>query len=308
MPMARELSPDEIGLLIDPELGASLSNTLPPHLPDGPLTAELVRALDERLQDKPPVETAKIVRVPGDDLELRLHEKPGDATILWIHGGGLFIGSAARDDELCSALADEQGVTVAAVDYRLAPEFPYPAALNDCVAAARWLGDHFARLVVVGESAGGGLAACTSLLIRDKGGPPITAQVLHYPMLDDRGETLSARLLAETPVWNRRLNELGWRSYLGANTADPYAAAARAGNLVGLPPTYLDVGELDLFRDEVIAFAAGLAAAGVTVDLHVDAGTVHGFDRVAPDAAISCIAGERRSRFIRGRLASGGSQ
>jgi acetyl esterase/lipase len=308
MSTARELSPDRIGRLIDPELVAGLSTTLPPHLPDGPLTAELVRALDERLRGEPPVETAEVVQVPGGDLDLRLHQKPGDATILWIHGGGLFLGSAARDDELCSALADEQGATVAAVDYRLAPEFPYPAALDDCVAALRWLGDHFARIVVVGESAGGGLAACTSLLVRDQRGPRIAGQVLHYPMLDDRGETRSARLLAETPVWNRRLNELGWRSYLAANTADRYAAAARAEDLAGLPPTYLEVGELDLLRDEVIAFAAALVAAGVTVDLHLDAGTVHGFDRVAPDAAISCIAAKRRSRFIRSRLAEGERQ
>ena len=242
---------------------------------------------------------------PPATTELRLHERPSDAAILWIHGGGLYLGAAVRDDVLCAALADELVVSVAAVDYRLAPEFPYPAALDDCFAALVWLSDRFTRVIVVGESAGGGLAASTSLLARDQGGPAVAAQVLHYPMLDDRAQTPSAQALAGTVVWNGRLNELGWRSYLSGQPPDRYAAAARADDLGALPPTYLDVGELDLFRDEVIAFAARAAATGVTVELHVDPGSVHGFDRVAPEAEISRIAGERRVRFIRRHLAVG---
>ena len=303
-----ELSAEQIGRLLDREISGYLGETLPPLLPDGPITVAMVREIDDRLRDQPPPQTAKIVFIEGpqgDDLGLRVHVAPGDAVILWIHGGGLFLGSADRDDAICQTLAEEQHVSVVAVDYRLAPEHVYPAAVEDCYAALRWAGEQFGRVVVVGESAGGGLAAAVSLLSRDRGGPVAAAQVLHYPMLDDRGESASSRALAATAVWNRRLNELGWRSYLGTQTADQYAAAARADDLTNLPPTYLDVGELDLFRDEVVDFAGRLASASVTVELHVDPGAVHGFDRVAPDASISRIAHERRARFLRRMLGTG---
>jgi acetyl esterase/lipase len=301
-----ELDADQIGRLIDREISLQIGQTLPASLPDGPLSVAEVRAVDDLLQSGQVDETAQIVFIAGPaggDLALRVHDAPGDAAILWIHGGGHFLGAARRDDAVCLALSSQQGVAVIAVDYRLAPEHPYPAAIDDCYVALEWAAEHFGRVVVVGESAGGGLAAGLALLTRDRGGPRVTAQVLHYPMLDDRGETASAHALAETAVWNRRLNELGWRSYLGDRPADQYAAPARAGELGGLPPTYLDVGELDLFRDEVIAFGARLAAACVSVELHVDPGAVHGFDRVAPDAQISRIARERRGRFLARALA-----
>jgi acetyl esterase/lipase len=244
----------------------------------------------------------------GGHLALRRHEREGDGVIVWIHGGGLYLGRADRDDPVCAALAQEHRTNVVAVDYRLSPEHPYPAALEDCYAALTWCGQRYERVIVAGESAGGGLAAALALLTRDRRGPDITAQVLHYPMLDDRGETISARTLADAPVWNRALNELGWQAYLAGQTADRYAAPGRADDLSGLPPTYLEVGALDLFRDEVIAFGTALTAAGVPTELHVDAGTVHGFDRVAPDAAISRAARERRARFVCRYLAADHAQ
>jgi acetyl esterase/lipase len=321
-PQPRELTAEEIGALVDPDLAPHLADTLEANLPAGTLTVDLIRSVDDRLQAEPVPFSARvelIAGLDGDRLALRCHEqgcheqdchergcheREGDSAIVWIHGGGLFLGRADRDDPVCAALAGEHGATVVAVDYRLAPEHPYPAALEDCYAALTWTSQRYERVVVVGESAGGGLAAALTLLARDRRGPSVTAQVLHYPMLDDRGETISARTLACAPVWNRTLNELGWRSYLAGQeaagqTVDAYAAPARAGDLSGLPPTYLEVGALDLFRDEGIAFATALTAAGVPTELHVDAGAVHGFDRVAPDAGISRVARERRARFAR---------
>jgi acetyl esterase/lipase len=307
----------EISALVDPDLLPHLAATLPPNLPAGELTVSMVRRVDDRLraQAEPVALSGRVELIAGPDggrLELRCHDEDGDAAILWIHGGGLFLGRADRDDPVGLALARQQRVTVVAVDYRLAPEHPYPAALEDCYAALTWIGQRFGRVVVVGESAGGGLAAALTLLARDRRGPSVAAQVLVYPMLDDRGETISSRTLAQAPVWNRPLNELGWQAYLAGphpagphlagRAADCYAAPARAEDLGGLPPAYLEVGALDLFRDEDIAYATALTAAGVPTELHVDAGAVHGFDRIAPDAAISRVARERRARFLRRHL------
>lgn len=308
---AAKLSSATIGALVDPDLVPHLAGTLPPNLPAG-LSVSLVRRIDDRLraQAEPVTLSARVELIAGPDggrLELRCHDEDGDAAILWIHGGGLFLGRADRDDPVGLALAQEHRVTVIAVDYRLAPEHPYPAALEDCYAALSWISQRFGRVVVVGESAGGGLAAALTLLARDRlardrRGPSVTAQVLVYPMLDDRGETISSRTLACAPVWNRPLNELGWQAYLAGRAADRYAAPARAEDLGGLPPAYLEVGALDLFRDEDIAYATALTAAGVPTELHVDAGAVHGFDRIAPDATISRVARERRARFLRRHL------
>jgi len=282
------ISADLISALVDPDLAPYLPGTLPPHLPAGTLTVDLVRSVDDQLQSGPVPLSASVELITGPDgsrLALRRHEREGDGVIVWIHGGGLYLGRADRDDLVCAALAEVHRTTVVAVDYRLAPEHPYPAALEDCCAALAWCGQRYERVIVAGESAGGGLAAALTLLARVRGAPDVTAQVLHYPMLDDRGETISARTLADAPVWNRALNELG-----------------------GLPPTYLEVGALDLFRDEVIAFGTALTAAGVPTELHVDAATVHGFDRIAPDAAISQVARERRARFVRRYFAADAAQ
>jgi acetyl esterase/lipase len=152
--------------------------------------------------------------------------------------------------------------------------------------------------VVAGASAGGGLAAALCLAARDSGGPGIAAAHLLYPMLDDRHETVSARELADTAVWNRRLAELAWSAYLADREADAYAAPSRADDLRGFPPTYLEVGELDLFRDEDALFAERLAAAGVPVDFELIPGAVHAFELIAPDAAISRAAVERRDAAL----------
>jgi acetyl esterase/lipase len=283
---------------IDPELVAGLADTLPAHLPDGPLDVAMVRAIDDRLRvDVAPEVPPRVVwldRGDGSRLALRVHGPlHAGACLLWIHGGGMFLGSAHTEDAFCARLAERLGVPVVAVDYRLAPEHPHPAPLQDCYAALAWCAERSGRVVVAGGSAGGGLAAALCLLARDEGGPPIAAAHLYYPMLDDRHGTHP-----DAPVWNRRLDELAWSAYLGGRPADALAAPARATDLRGLPPTYLDTGELDLFRDEDTDFAARLADAGVDVRFELVPGAVHAFELIAPDAAVSRATRERRLRAL----------
>ena len=227
--------------------------------------------------------------------------------IFWMHGGGLVLGFAdgedLRFDEWCTKL-DVVGVSM---DYRLAPEHPYPTPLEDCYEGLRWVIDHAAelginphRVGVGGSSAGGGLAAALCLLARDRGELAISFQVLIYPMLDDRQITISSQW-AE-PVWPPSANSYAWAAYLGekagSSEVDGYAAAARATNLSGLPPAILTVGSLDGFRDEDAEFADRLRGAGVPTELHVYSGAPHGFDALAPDASVSKQMNHDLLRFL----------
>ncbi|WP_312858002.1 alpha/beta hydrolase [Pseudonocardia pini] len=207
------------------------------------------------------------------------------AAVLDVHGGGFVCGEARDGDAVNVALVRALGVTVVSVDYRLAPEHPYPAALDDCEAAFRWLVDQPdidpRRLALHGSSAGAGLCAALALRLRDRGGPAPAFQFLSIPELDDRVETPSARAFVDTPMWTREAAELSWEAYLGAGrrgAADvsPHAAPARATDLTGLPPAYVSVMALDPLRDEGIAYALALQAAGVPVELHLFPGTFHG--------------------------------
>jgi len=217
--------------------------------------------------------------------------------LYWIHGGGYMFGSALTVDPRLNRWVETLDCVVVAVDYRLAPEHPYPTPLEDCYTGLSWthrnaerLGIDPARVVVAGASAGAGLAAAVGLLARDRGGPRSAHQVLIYPMLDDRQITPSSQL-GGTMVWGRSANQLGWRAYLGpqAGTADvpAYAAPARAADLTGLPPAFLATGAADLFRDETIAYASRLLEAGVPAELHVYQGAPHGFDVMVPAADVS---------------------
>ena len=215
--------------------------------------------------------------------------EPGPA-LLWIHGGGYVIGEAAQDDLLCRRFATEVGATVVSVDYRLAPEHPYPAPVEDCYAALAWLAGlpsvDPARVAVGGASAGGGLAATLALLARDRGEIAVAAQLLVYPMIDDR--TVD-RVGLDNPghrLWNQSSNRFGWRAYLGG--ADPEVAVpARRADLAGLPPAWIGVGTLDLFHDEDLAYAERLREAGVPCEVMVVDGAFHGFDGIAPKAEVS---------------------
>jgi acetyl esterase/lipase len=222
-----------------------------------------------------------------------------------VHGGGFVIGDLEQDDPLLADLVGRVGCVAASVDWRRAPEHPFPAAPEDAYDGLVWVATHTAqllvdpaRIVIGGASAGGGLAAALAHMARDRGGPSITHQILVYPMLDDREITASSRSAVHPRLWNVERNRIAWRHYLGelsgSDEVPPYAAPARATDLARLPPTWLAAGELDLFADENIAYAQALMAAGVSTELHVYAGAYHGFDLLAPTAAIS-------RRYVRDR-------
>lgn len=215
--------------------------------------------------------------------------------ILFIHGGGYVCGSAR--DFGCLQIAEETGCPVYSVDYRLAPENPYPAGLEDCYTALKWmhenageLGLDRSRIAVVGGSAGGGLAAALTLLARDRKDPPICFQMLIYPMLDDRCDTPSSIEMTDSRIWNRTSTLNCWRLYLSSikdGEVPQYAAPARVTDPSGLPPLYALVGELEPFRDEVIEYASKLVRAGVPTELHLYPGCFHACERIAPNAKIS---------------------
>ncbi|MGX4734027.1 alpha/beta hydrolase [Kitasatospora griseola] len=229
----------------------------------------------------------------------------------YLHGGGLIGGNAyAVLPRVLRELAEPLGTAVVSVEYPLAPDAPYPRPLHACRDALRWtlanaapLGLDPARVVLAGKSAGGGLAAALALLLRDEGGPAPIGQLLLSPMLDDRGGTASARQLAGRDTWDAASNATAWRAALGAayGTPDvpPYAAPARATSLAGLPPAYLEVGSAETFRDEVVAYADALWQCGGSAELHVWPGACHGFDTLAPGAAVSRAAVAARQGWLR---------
>jgi acetyl esterase/lipase len=223
--------------------------------------------------------------------------------LLYIHGGGFVVGSVLAEQENAVALASTLDVVVVSVEYRLAPEHPFPAALHDCFAALNWLYQHAdqlgvdtARVGLYGSSAGGGLAAALALYCRDHGGPTICFQFLSIPVLDDRLETQSMRTFIDTPEWSRPSAELSWRYYLGpaaSGDVSPYAAPARANDLRDLPPAYVSTMEFDPLRDEGILYALALLGAGVHVELHSFPGTFHGSSQVTTAGVSQRIAHEQ---------------
>lgn len=230
--------------------------------------------------------------------------EPGPA-LLWIHGGGYVAGTAQIDDGLCRRFSRRLGITVASVDYRLAPEHPYPTPLEDCYSALTWLAalpavqEH--RVAIGGASAGGGLAAALALLARDRGELTPAFQVLVYPMLDDRSSAS-----AENPdhrLWTSRSNHFGWESYLGG--ADRQVAVpGRRDDLRGLPPAWLGVGTHDLFHDEDLVYAERLNAAGVPCQVEIVPGAFHGFDQFVPKAAVSQRFFDSQCDSLRSALAA----
>lgn len=227
-------------------------------------------------------------------------KQPG---LLWIHGGGYVIGGVAQDDVLVKQMLSEVGLVVVSVEYRLSPETPYPGPLEDCYAALKWLhanaeklGVDALRIAIAGASAGGGLTAALGLLARDRAEIPLAFQLLIYPMINDQNVQSAEEAGSDHHIWSRASNLFGWQAYLGelyGQAEVPYhAAASRAENLAGLPPTFIAVGELDLFLDDDIEYAQRLLRAGVPTELHVYPGAWHGFDVVG---AMSGVAGRFRA-------------
>lgn len=223
------------------------------------------------------------------------HSSGNNPSIFWTHGGGFIMGRADSND-FVGAFAKQLNATVVSVDYRLAPEHPFPAGHNDSYAAFLWMVEHAEelgidpnRIAIGGDSTGAGMAAGLALRNRDEQGPAIALQLLIYPMLDNLHNTPSGAI-EDYPIWNRTTSFNAWEMYLNGTPgtqASPYASPARAKDVSGLPKTFLTVGTVDLFRDEVIDYAQRLMAAGVPTQLAVFPGAYHGSQVFVPDASIS---------------------
>jgi acetyl esterase/lipase len=256
--------------------------------------------------------------VPGPegapDITVRVY-RPADATgtlpgIYFIHGGGMVLGDIEGENAVAEEICEQVGAVVVSVEYRLAPEHPHPAPSEDCYAGLVWMARNAAelgfdpqRLAVYGGSAGGGLTIAVALLARDRGFPAIRFQMPIYPMIDDTNETPSSHEITDIGIWDRAANIEAWQWYLGGGKPDKYAAPARAEDLTGLPPAFIDVGTVDTFRDEDIAFAMRLMQAGVPTELHVNPGAYHASEAFAPQTALSQRTWERRFDALRRALA-----
>jgi acetyl esterase/lipase len=313
---------------LDPELGAALAAL--GDLSRERLTPENLAAQRERDAASRPRPTAAELRtdgrfaveelsVPGaeggPDVTL-VYARPADATgplpvLYYMHGGGMIMGNAwSVLPKILRDWSAPLGLAVVSAEYRLSPETPYPGPLEDCHAGLVWtvghadeLGIDDERLIIGGKSAGGGLAAALTLLNRDQGdGPTPIGQLLQCPMLDDRLDTLSAHQVAGIGLWDRSSTAVAWQAYLGdhygAPDLPPYAAPARATDLSELPPTYIDVGSAETFRDENVAYAHAIWRAGGDAELHVWPGAFHGFDSFAPTAALTRQARHTRTQWL----------
>ena len=295
--------------LIDPDLRPPLEGLLE-ALPGG------FNAIPDIVQRRATVETIlgavevpenpNVVKedrtVPGPDGEpditVRIY-RPRNAEgtlpgIYFIHGGGMILGTVEGEDPTATMICDLVGAVVVSVEYRLSPEHPHPAPVEDCYAGLVWMAKNAAelgydadRLAIYGASAGGGLTIATALLARDRGGPAVSFMMPIYPMIDDRNETPSSHEITDVGIWDRAGNIEAWQWYLGGKDADRYAAPTRAEDLAGLPPAFIDVGTVDMFRDEDIAFAQRLMQAGVPTELHVYPGAYHAAETFAADAALA---------------------
>ncbi|MFD9905426.1 alpha/beta hydrolase [Streptomyces sp. NPDC059063] len=266
------------------------------------------------------------LRVPGppDGPEVTLvSARPAGAVgplplLYYMHGGGMVMGNAwSVLPGILSEWVHPLELAVISVEYRLAPQTRYPGPLEDCYAGLVWAAGHAAdlgidadRIIIGGKSAGGGLAAALALLARDRGGPGALGQLLLCPLLDDRNNTFSGEQMSGTGLWDRTSNATVWQALLGdrygAEDVPPYAAPARATDLSGLPPAYIEVGSAEMLRDEDVAYANAIWRAGGQAELHVWPGAYHGFDGIAPKAALSLDARNARTRWLRRLLEQSG--
>lgn len=289
---------------LDPEL-RSVFSTLPEMDFDD---LHKQRIMLREIFESPPSDrnvkvTERIIPGPADNPEVhvKIYEPnvkdkllPG---LLYMHGGGMVMGSPEMLDEVCYKYVNEVKCVIVSVRYRLAPEHPFPAGPEDCYAALEWfsknakdLGVDSSRIGIAGASAGGLLTLAVSLMARDRKGPQLIFQMPLYPMLDDRNITPSSHEIIDKRVWCRDLNIKAWKMYLGdvgKDEVSPYAAPARATDFTGLPPTFTFVGSLDPFRDETIDLVARLSQAGVSTEFALYPGCCHDFELLAPDADVS---------------------
>jgi acetyl esterase/lipase len=316
---------------LDPELAAGLAvihgglpwRSLTPNLIDELRQAQAaVRSVDDealRRQGAYTVQDLAVAGPPGDPDIAVLLCTPTSRTvptpaIYYIHDGGMVAGDRRSGIDYALDLAEPHGMVVVSVEYRLPPEHPHPAPVEDCYAGLQWTAMHAEqlgidpeRIVIFGNSAGGGLAAAVALLARDRGGPELYGQLLGYPMLDDRNDTVSSLQMKGLVPWDHVSNQTGWEALLGDRRGrpdvSPYAAAARAADLSGLPRTFIDVGSAETFRDEAVTYASRVWQAGGQAELHVWPGGFHAFDFTMPQAALSQAMTRARKDWLRRLLA-----
>lgn len=299
---------------IDPELKAPLDGFLAAtnggfNLHDIPGTRKGMEQLMEAMMSQiPAIEGVKtedrLVAGPtgAPQVPVRIYQPTQRAdtllpAMLWIHGGGYVLGNVEQDDVSAKIMALTINCVVVSVEYRLAPENPFPAPLEDCYAALKWLAAHTkelgidkSRIAIGGASAGGGLTAGLALLTRDRAEVELAYQLLIYPMIDNENVAPASGSLSDHFLWSRDNNIHGWESYLGGSAGkdvSPYAAPSRASDLKGLPSAYIAVGDLDLFLKEDLDYAARLNQAEVATEVHVYPGGYHGFNGFAPEADIT---------------------
>lgn len=262
----------------------------------------------------PDVEVTQLAATAGDGstIPMRLYRKSGSSPgslAVYLHGGGMITLGVDSHDPICRRYTADSGVPLLSVDFRFAPEHPYPTPVEDCYAALRWAADHAgeldvdpARIAIMGDSAGGCLAAGVALVARDRGGPVLCSQILIYPMLDDR-TTVPDPEIDPFSFWSTDDNITAWGCVLGdaagGDGISSYAAPARAQDLSALPPAYVEVGQLDIFRAEDLDYAERLGRAGVGVELHVHLGAPHAFDVFAPQSAVAVRAMADRIRVLK---------
>lgn len=301
---------------IDPEVRKAYRKI--PRMVIGPVITKLMSSLSGLLLPKISMEGLVVEEIPtpGTTKTMRIYRR-SDSTgaapvVFWIHGGGYIMGTNASEDRWGALFCRTMDCAVVAAGYRLAPKHPFPAALDDLRAAVQWILDHGAdngldpgRIVVGGESAGGGLAAALTQRLHDEG-VPVAGQLLACPMLDDRTAVRTDIGRREHLAWSNGSNHYGWSSYLGTepggDTVPEYAVPARRADVAGLPSAWIGVGDLDVFWDEDLEYARRLEKAGVSVTLETSEGGPHGYQAIAPNAAISKRFNESAAAFVKDTL------
>lgn len=316
VPFDPEIAPVLEALAADPQ--PALTREALPGMRDGAATA--FPSAEEVIGDRAIDAEDRVIPGPvgAPDLDVTIltprgHSASHDALpVLYnIHGGGMIVGHRSWETGRLVQLVEELGVIAVNVEYRLAPENPYPAGVEDCYAGLVWLAEHAAelgadpdRIVVMGGSAGGGFSAAVALLARDRGGPALAGQLLLCPMIDNTNTTVSSHQYAGIGTWTREANLLAWECVLGeelafSERAPQYAAPTRATDLSRLPHAYIEVGAAEPFRDEDVEFASRIWAVGGDAELHVWSGGFHGFDMYAPDSELTRAALAARYSWLR---------
>jgi acetyl esterase/lipase len=298
-------------------LGDQLPSTLTPEMiaPMRGAGAAVTAPIEQLLEGRPIEHVERTIPGPAGAPDLvvsifrRTDHTAAGPGVYHTHGGGMIIGDRFTGADVFLEWVETMDAVAVSVEYRLAPENPDPALVEDCYAGLVWTAEHAAelgidpeRLLIAGGSAGGGLAAGTALLARDRKGPALIGQCLMYPMIDDRNTTVSSHQYIGIGVWDRGSNDTGWNALLGdrrhGDEVSIYAAPSRATDLSGLPPAFIDVGSAEVFRDEDVAYASTIWASGGQAELHVWPGAFHGSDLMAPQATLSVIARATRTAWV----------